>query len=95
MKTQLANQATEHPQAPKARDSVDGLFAEALRDAEEWGGALNAASWEMMNAYRAHMGEVESVKFFNMSETMLRQCILRFLAQIATNVGANTKATND
>lgn len=84
---------TTEAKTPKGEDSVDGLFAEALRDAEEWGGALNDASWEMLDAYAAHVGEGMPVAVFNNGKAMLRQCILKFLAQVAKNAGANASVS--
>jgi len=78
------NETTGGPAIPSTT-----LFADAVRDAEQWGSALNEASWEMIDAYREHIGEVESVKFFNNGKTMLRRCILAFLARVEKNNSAN------
>jgi hypothetical protein len=66
------------------------LFGEAIRDAEKWGSALNSASWELLDAYRTHIGERETAQFFNMGKTMLRQCILKFLSEVEKNSSPNT-----
>lgn len=55
------------------------------KDAENWGNALNDASWELLNSYRSVMGEVESVAFFNNCKTILRAAILEYLDKVEKN----------
>lgn len=47
-------------------------------DAETWGNALNDASWAQVDAYRKHMGQVESALFFNNGKSILRDALAAY-----------------
>lgn len=53
-------------------------------DAQVWGGALNSASWEFDTVYRKLMGEPTPDKLFNHLKVMLREVILHYAQQVAT-----------
>ena len=47
-------------------------------DAEEWGNALNEASWELIHSYQRNINELHPPGFFNNSKTILRDAILAY-----------------
>jgi hypothetical protein len=46
-----------------------GGAPDPFADAEQWGNALNEASWALIDIYRAHMGQTESGRFFNSAKS--------------------------
>jgi hypothetical protein len=48
------------------------------KDAEEWGNALNEASWEFLESYSRQLGPAPAA-LFNSSKTMVRDAILKYV----------------
>lgn len=51
---------------------------EWIKDAEEWGGALNEAGWEFIDAYK----DVLPTKVFNCLKTCLRAAIIKYAENV-------------
>lgn len=89
MEAVVAALAVERLQETKAlRAEVETLRRDAERwrlakeDVNQWGSALNSAAWAQLDAYRSHIGETESAKFFNFGKSMLRESISAYLSAI-------------
>ena len=51
------------------------------KDAEEWGTALNNASWKALEAYRTQIGP-DNAEVFNGMKSVIRVAILEYLKRL-------------
>ena len=68
--------------AETAERQLAAARAEVANDAENWGNALNAASWEFVETYQKQFGEPVSAKLFNYGKGMIRSAILKYIRSL-------------
>jgi len=53
-----------------------------LHDVENWGGALNSASWKYIDTYRVVMNDNETSELFNNNKIILREAIIEYINKL-------------